>query len=302
MVRDRKPVGFFYLEHRTVDMKYNIVTDVTVTPGNINDVDPYLKILDRQIEKFGFETKYVGLDAGYYTNPICKGLTDREIQGAIAYRLGPHVKHKYTKTKFKYIQEKDVYICPAGYELRYRTTTRQGYSEYCAKEKCKECPKKEKCLSDKAEYRVIRRHVWEEHKEKTRVFTKTEKGSSIYKKRKEKVERSFADAKNLHGLRYCRMRGKGKVSEQCLLTAAVQNMKKIATMLARKVNNSPDPGEYLEQYFLAREILFLNKKLKNLVQKITPPIFFRKNGGVFQQPEPESLALFYRLNSFLHLF
>ena len=86
MVRDRKPVGFFYLEHRTVDIKYNIVTDVTVTPGNVNDVDPYLEILDRQTEKFGFETKYVGLDAGYYTNPICKGLADREIQGAISYK------------------------------------------------------------------------------------------------------------------------------------------------------------------------------------------------------------------------
>ncbi|MBR3598210.1 MAG: transposase, partial [Clostridia bacterium] len=30
------------------------------------------------------------------------------------------------------------------------------------------------------------------------------------------------------GLRYCRMRGLSKVAEQCLLTAAAQNMKKIA--------------------------------------------------------------------------
>jgi len=43
MVRDGKPKGFFYLDHRTVDGKYNIITDVYVTPGNINDVDPTLK-------------------------------------------------------------------------------------------------------------------------------------------------------------------------------------------------------------------------------------------------------------------
>ena len=65
-------------------------------------------------------------------------------------------------------------------------------------------------------------------------FIKTEKGKQIYKHRKETIERSFADAKELHGLRYCRMRGLEKVSEQCLLTAACQNMKKIATILARR--------------------------------------------------------------------
>ena len=60
------------------------------------------------------------------------------------------------------------------------------------------------------------------------TFTHTEKAKNIYKRRKETVERSFADSKELHGLRYCRMRGLSKAAEQCLLTAAVQNMKKIA--------------------------------------------------------------------------
>lgn len=273
MFRDRKPKGFFYLEHRTVDIKYDIITDVTVTPGNVNDVDPYLELLDKQIEKYGFETKYVGLDAGYYTNHICKGLADRGIQGAIAYRLGPHVKYKYTKTKFKYIPEKDVYICPAGEELCYRTTSRMGYSEYCNKEKCPGCDLKYKCLSEKAKYRVIRRHVWEGYKEQVREFMKTDKGKDIYKKRKEKVERSFADAKNLHGLRYCRMRGKRKVSEQCLLTAAVQNMKKIARVLAWRDKHPTDPergkkfSEHIKRFFL-------------IIKEITPIYFKRKiNGG-----------------------
>lgn len=160
MFRDRKPKGFFYLDHRTVDIKYNIITDVTVTAGNVNDVDPYLDILDKQIEKFNFDTKYVGLDAGYYTNYICKELDERNIQGAIAYRLGPHVKYKYTKNKFNYIAEKDIYTCPAGHDLNYRTTTRDGYNEYvCSKEICQNCSHKDKCLSEKVTFRTIRRHV-----------------------------------------------------------------------------------------------------------------------------------------------
>jgi len=236
MVRDGKPKGFFYLDHRTVDIKYNLITDVFVTPGNINDVDPYLSRLDRQIEKFGFNVKYVGLDAGYFTNPICKGLADRKIQGAIGFRLGPHVKGKYTKTKFQYIKELDLYVCPNLYPMHYKTTTREGYREYVSDpEHCGTCPRRDKCLtSDKITYRAIRRHVWEDFKDQVAAFVKTEKGKRIYKHRKETIERSFADAKELHGLRYCRMRGLEKVSEQCLLTAACQNMKKIATILARR--------------------------------------------------------------------
>lgn len=234
MYRDNKPEGFFYLDHRTVDIKYNIITDVHVTPGNINDVDPYKEIIDRHIEKYKFDVKYVGLDAGYYTNVICKLLSDRNIFGAIAYRLGPHAKGKYTKNKFTYNPEKDVYVCPNNIELTYKTTTRQGYSEYvCSKTTCSECPMKEKCLPEKSPFRTIRRHVWELYKEKCKEFLKTEKGKGIYKKRKETVERSFADSKELHGLRYARYRGLEKVKEQCLLTAACMNMKKIATLLSR---------------------------------------------------------------------
>ena len=63
MHRDGKPKGFFYLDHRTVDSKANIITDVFVTPGNTNDVKPYINRLDEQIAKFGFEVETVGLDA-----------------------------------------------------------------------------------------------------------------------------------------------------------------------------------------------------------------------------------------------
>nr|WP_255547700.1 IS1182 family transposase [Crassaminicella indica] len=240
MHRDRKPKGFFYLEHRTVDAENNIITGVNVTPGNINDATPYLQILDEQIEKYGFEVKFVGLDAGYFTAPICKGLNDRNIQGAIGYRLGPHKKGKFTKNRFQYVDEWDVIMCPNLYPMHYKTTTRQGYREYISdKNNCSECPYKEKCLYDGNETRTIRLHVWEKYKDKVKRFTMYDQlGKRIYKRRKETVERSFADAKQLHGLRYARFRGIEKVKEQCLMTAAVQNMKKIAMILSSLSFNS----------------------------------------------------------------
>nr|WP_096186183.1 hypothetical protein [Evansella halocellulosilytica] len=40
------------------------------------------------------------------------------------------------------------------------------------------------------------------------------------------------DAKQLHGLRYCRLRSLKGASEQALMTAAAQNIKKIANHLS----------------------------------------------------------------------
>lgn len=233
MIRDGKPKGFFYLDHRTVDGKYNIITDVYVTPGNINDVDPYIERLDIQIKKFNLKPKYVGADAGYLTNNICREICQRELKAVMGYRRSPHVKGKYTKYRFQYVKEQDVYYCPNHRALEYKTTNRQGYKEYvCKSEYCSECDKKDKCMSDKSKRKTVYRHVWEDYKDDVTKFTRTDKGAWLYKRRKETIERSFADSKNLHGLRYARFRGIKKVSEQCLLTAAVQNMKKIARVLS----------------------------------------------------------------------
>lgn len=235
MFREGKPEGFFYLDHRTVDIKYNIITDMHVTPGNVSDQDPYIERLDRQKETFNFDIKYVGVDAGYFTNPICKQIIDRNIQAVIGFRRSQHEKGKYSKYSFQYVKELDIYVCPDLRALKYKTTTRDGYKEYISnKDDCCNCPLKEKCLTGKNERKEIRRHVWEEHKEKVYHFTRSEKGKRLYKKRKETVERSFADSKELHGLRYCRLRGKAGVSEQCLLTAAAQNIKKIAMVLDKR--------------------------------------------------------------------
>lgn len=232
MHRDGKPKGFFYLDHRTVDSKSNIITDVYVTPGNVNDVGPYIERLKTQISKFGFETEFVGLDAGYNTNYICRDISNMGINAAMGYRRGCQPKGKYGKYKFRYITDWDVYICPERCYLTYRTTTRVGYREYAAnKQRCSRCPRREECLTNKQAFKILRRHVWEDYRDEMYRFTKTDLGKDIYARRKETIERSFADAKELHGLRYCRMRGLTGATEQCLLTAAVQNMKKIALHL-----------------------------------------------------------------------
>jgi transposase len=234
LYRENKPEGFFYLDHRTTDLKYNIITDVHITPGNVHDSVPYLSRLDRQTERFNFNVEAVGLDSGYLTAPICYGLEKRKVFGVIAHRRYQTRKGFIPKWKFTYDMESDKYICPQGNDLNYATTDRDGYRHYKSNpEKCAQCPLLEKCTTNKKYQKTLTRHVWEDAKEKVRQNRLSNEGKWIYRMRKEKVERSFADSKELHGLRYCRLRGLRNVSEQALLTAACQNMKKIALHLAR---------------------------------------------------------------------
>jgi transposase len=234
MVRDDKPKGFFYLDHRTVDAKYAIITDTHVTPASVHDSQPYLARLDRQRARFGFELQAVGLDAGYFTPALCQGLEDRGIAAVMGYRTPNHKPGTFYKRDYGYDAYRNEYVCPQGQALHYSTTNRIGYREYKSDPQiCRRCPVRPQCTQSANAVKVVVRHVWERAKERVDARRLTAWGKRIYARRKETVERSFADAKQLHGHRYARMRGLRKVAEQCLLAAAAQNIKKIALVLAR---------------------------------------------------------------------
>jgi Transposase DDE domain len=220
MVREGKPEGFFYLDHRTVDGKHNFITDIHVTAGNDHDSRPYLARLDRQPQRFGFSVDAVALDAGYLTAPICHALKQRDIFAVIAHRRFRLKKGLFHKWQYKYDEQKDVYTFPAGYKLAYRTTNRQGYREYKSNPSvCQDCPLRSQCTTSKNCVKTVTRHVWEEAKEWVRKNRLSQQGKALYKRRRETIERSCADAKELHGLRYARPRGLAQVTEQCLLTS-----------------------------------------------------------------------------------
>lgn len=234
MVRDGKPSGFFYLDHRTVDAKHALITDIHVTPANLHDSVPYLKRLDQMRQRFGFKVEAVGLDAGYFTPAICRGLEHRNIYGVIGYRRPNRREGYLTKREYRYDREQDTYSCPNGQTLHYRTTNRLGYREYASyPSACAGCAMKAQCTKSANGIKVVTRHVWQDYKEAVDAHRLEDKGKRLYARRKETVERSFADAKQLHGHRYARYRGLARVRGQCLLAAACQNMKKIARLLAQ---------------------------------------------------------------------
>lgn len=231
MHRDNKPQGFFYLDHRTVDGKHGIIVDTHVTPGNVHDSQPFIGRLRRQTERFGLEPVAVGVDAGYFTAAVCQLTQDMDIALVPGYRRPNKGSNEYQKKHFRYDAEQDVYVCPAGALLKYGTTDRNGYRHYrSCQAVCGVCPLRDRCTQNRKMQKTVTRHVWEEAKEKANALRVTKWGKKVYARRKETVERSFADAKQHHGHRYARYRGLSKVQMQCLLAASAQNLKKMALL------------------------------------------------------------------------
>lgn len=234
MVREGKPEGFHYLEHRTVEGRWGFIVHLLVTSARLTDPVAYLTCLKATQQIHDFQVKAVGLDAGYYTNSICHALMEQGIFAAIAARGPRPAKGMLGKWRYRYVWYLDAYLCPGEHLLRYSTTNREGYREYKSTPAvCSTCHLLQSCTKAKNMQKVITRHVWQEDKDVVYHRDKTDYGQHLLQRRRETVERSFADSKELHGMRYARYRGRKKVERQSLLSATAQNLKKLALLLSR---------------------------------------------------------------------
>ena len=101
-----------------------------------------------------------------------------------------------------------------GEIFEYKNIARNGYKEYRS--------------ADKTEKKKIRRHIDAQHYDLAKIRRLSKEGKALYKRRKQTIERSFADSKQNHGYRYAQYRGKAKVQSYAWLSCCVQNMKTIA--------------------------------------------------------------------------
>lgn len=265
--RDKKEKGFMYLDHRTVDSKCNIIVDCYVTKGNVHDSVPFIDRAEYIKHTYGFDIKQWALDSGYDTLEIKKYFEENNIFGVIGYRKYCQGETRIKKYRFKYNKQKDWYVCPeTGVILKYTgRIDRNGYKYYSDKDNCSNCTEIRKCC-EKEGYRVIRRHIEEELNEKARQRRLSERGKKLYKLRKEKVERSFADSKQNHGFRYAMYKGIEKNQNYTWLICAAQNMKNIAKKLTKGKTNCPNsPTNFTN----SKNFLHVLLKIEIIILKMT---------------------------------
>jgi transposase len=226
-VKDERTKQFAYSFHAAAD-RNGFVLGAIATPGNVHDstmLEPLLKKVMKNVGK----PVAVAADAGYKTPAIAQYLIENEIQPALPYTR-PRTKEGYLKkSDFVYDEYYDCYLCPGGQELKYSTTTKEGYRQYFSNPiQCKECAFLSQCTQSKNHQKLIQRHVWEEYIEEAEHIRHTDENKLIYARRKETIERVFADAKEKHGMRWTTLRGLKKLSMQAMLTFAAMNLKKMA--------------------------------------------------------------------------
>lgn len=221
----------FAYTHQAFSDENGFVVACSTNPGNMHDSIAFDGAYNDLMEEHNEEIENVCLDSGYNTPAICKKISDSGKEALMPYsrQKGRKDKEMFSKKEYEYHKEMDCYICPTGEILELKTIDKQGYKQYKSNRKsCETCPLKEKCTKSKNNQKVITRHVWQDEKDEVNNRRFEEKFKKEYPKRKQTVERIFADCKEQHGLRFSRVRGLEKNSNQVLLIFACYNLKKMA--------------------------------------------------------------------------
>ena len=218
---------FAYEAHTACD-RHGMVLDVEITAGNIHDSVAWDNVYDKVTERFQ-DAKFIVMDAGYKTPWIAKKILDDSRIPILPYTRRGYKEGQFKQWDYEYDIVTDSFTCPRGETLRHTTTDRDGKRIYRSTPSiCRNCPCREKCGANEKGQKVLQTHIWQEYLDIVEALRKTERGKELYAKRKETIERVFADAKEKHAMRYTQHRGLARVSSWVRLKFAAMNLKKMA--------------------------------------------------------------------------
>jgi transposase len=231
--RGRHKVQFAYSINHLIDLQDGVIVDVEATPTRISkEVDAAETMLDRVRDRFELEPERMTGDVAYGTGALLGSLVERDIDPHIPVWDQSKIAAagKFTRADFRFDKEKNVYVCPNGSELRTSGTAHNGTTlKYIArKSDCTQCPLKPNCTAGSA--RRIQRDVNEEARDYARALRETEEYRVSARQRK-MIETGFGDLKGNLGLTRLRLRGVTGASDEFLLAATVQNLRRLANSI-----------------------------------------------------------------------
>jgi DDE family transposase len=244
-------VDMGYRTHYVVDGgKERIILQALVTPSEVMDNQPMLDLLWRVRFRWKLWPRQVTGDRKYGTEENLVAIEREQISAYIPSPDSDHRTEFFSVDRFRYEAEGDIYLCPAGKELRFdRAHSTERSLRYRARAKdCNHCPLKAKCITSK-QGRSLCRSVDETCLEQVRAYQQTEPYKKALRKRQVWVEPLFAEGKDWHGMRRFRLRRLWRVNCEALMRAAGQNLKRL--LKKHGWGHHPFPVEALCAFFLA---------------------------------------------------
>ena len=218
-----------YSDNILMDNASRVILDVEVTEPNLYQEGQVAgEMLQRSQFVYNIKPETLGGDKAYGYGSAVRAICEAGVAPhvGLAGQKGPHLEGIYSPERFIYDKESDELICPAGKRLWRRTTHKRNRQiEYVSsKADCRECSQKSLCT--RAPCRVVHRHLDKDFLD----YAADLRGTNSYRisqRCRKKVEMLFGEAKEFMGLRRARRRGFQNLMEQCLITATVQNIKRI---------------------------------------------------------------------------
>jgi transposase len=226
------PGRFSYETNYLIDTDHGIIMDVEATPARLSqEIVAAKKMLARTADRHAFRPDALAADKSYGTGPFLAWLLTRNI--------APHVRvldrqhqtgGKYDLSHFTYDADHDRFTCLEGHEMTLRTADHVRRIKHYSAEtaNCKTCPIRKACTTAPA--RTVMRHMDEDAWQTARDLSHTEKFAISRRKRK-KVEMLFAHLKRNLGFTRLRLRGLRGASDECILAATAQNLKRLAKLV-----------------------------------------------------------------------
>jgi transposase len=233
--RGRHKVMFGYSLNYLIDMEGPVILDVEATPTRISkEVDATETMIERTEEQFALKPKYLAGDVAYGTGEMLGWLVDHKIEPHIpVWDRSERDDGAFTRADFTYDKERDIYLCPAGKILKTTGTLHSDktYRYIALKRDCDSCPLKPRCAPKTGPRRVLR-DANEEARDYTRTLMET-KAYRISRAERKKIETLFGEAKSILSMVRLRLRGLSGARDEFLLTATVQNLKRLANRTTR---------------------------------------------------------------------
>lgn len=211
-----------------------VITAAVATTGAAADEHLLGEVLwqHRRLSRLGIPE--VVADAKYGTTGNFLYLGQLGVRTVIpTTRFGNMRRDIWGREHFVWLPDEDAYLCPAGEKLRRHTNVR-GTSrvQYRApKDSCMACAYRTQCTPSGRE-RTIHRSWAQEFVDANEQRLASPLGKQRLVERQIYVEGPFGLAKDLHGMRQTRFRGKRRVQIQVWLTAAAMNIKKAMRSVA----------------------------------------------------------------------
>jgi transposase len=224
-----------YKQHTAADGERGVVLDVAVTTGAVHDTMTVDAQLDAIPAVTGAAIQTATMDGAYAITRVFASLEQRGIEAVVPAKQERPPKTVIPVRRFKLDAKKGIVRCRRGRVLKaHGKPDRKGFQAYRARPRdCRSCPLRAACVSPGMERRAILLH--KDHPALLRARRKRLRWGArehrLYAQHRFRVEGIHGEAKTWHGLARAIRRGLANMQIQAYLTAAVINLKRLATAL-----------------------------------------------------------------------